>query len=106
MGNEVNSPGSPSNEPADGPDSNGLPDDLAAAVGGELGGRTGIAPRLFLKKLVSDVLDRVDLFKDFNPRRDYHLTVSTDELTSAEREAHARTHRAPAGSVDEIELDL
>ena len=80
--------------------------DLAAAVGGELGGRTGIAPRLFLKKLVSDVLDRVDLFKDFNPRRDYHLTVSTDELTSAEREAHARTHRAPAGSVDEIELDL
>lgn len=79
---------------------------LAAAVGGELGGRTGIAPRLFLKKLVSDVLDRVDLFEDFNPRRDYHLTVSTDELTPAEREAHARTNRAPAGSVDEIELDL
>ena len=80
--------------------------DLAAAVGGELGGRTGIAPRLFLKKLVSDVLDRVDLFEDFNPRRDYHLTVNADELTSAEREAHARTNRAPAGSVDEIELDL
>lgn len=80
--------------------------DLAAAVGGELGGRTGIAPRLFLKKLVSDVLDRVDLFEDFNPRRDYHLTVSADELTSAEREMHARANRAPAGSVDEIELDL
>ncbi|WP_304106577.1 BREX system ATP-binding protein BrxD [Mycolicibacterium bacteremicum] len=80
--------------------------DLAVAVGGELGGRTGIAPRLFLKKLVSDVLDRVDLFEDFNPRRDYHLTVNADELTSAEREAHARTHRAPAGNVDEIELDL
>lgn len=79
---------------------------LAAAVGGELGGRTGIAPRLFLKKLVSDVLDRVDLFEDFNPRRDYHLTVSADELTPAEREAHARINRAPAGSVDEIELDL
>ncbi|WP_343708196.1 BREX system ATP-binding protein BrxD [Mycobacterium sp.] len=80
--------------------------DLAAAVGGELGGRTGIAPRLFLKKLVSDVLDRVDLFEKFNPRRDYHLTVSADELTPAEREMHARTNRAPAGSVDEIELDL
>ncbi|TMS54790.1 BREX system ATP-binding protein BrxD [Mycobacterium sp. DBP42] len=80
--------------------------DLATAVGGELGGRTGIAPRLFLKKLVSDVLDRVDLFEDFNPRRDYHLTVSADELTPAEREAHARTNRAPAESVDEIELDL
>ena len=80
--------------------------DLAAAVGGELGGRTGIAPRLFLKKLVSDILDRVDLFEDFNPRRDYHLTMSADELTSAEREAHARANRDPAGSVDEIELDL
>lgn len=80
--------------------------DLAAAVGGELGGRTGIAPRLFLKKLVSDVLDRVDLFEDFNPRRDYHLTVSFDELTAQEREAHARGNRAPAGSVDEIELDV
>lgn len=80
--------------------------DLATAVGGELGGRTGIAPRLFLKKLISDVLDRVDLFEDFNPRRDYHLTVSVDELTPAEREAHARGNRAPAGSVDEIELDV
>lgn len=80
--------------------------DLASAVGGELGGRTGIAPRLFLKKLVSDVLDRVDLFDDFNPRRDYQLTVSVDELTPAEREAHVRGHRDPAGSVDEIDLDL
>lgn len=80
--------------------------DLAAAVGGELGGRTGIAPRLFLKKLVSDVLDRVDLFEDFNPRRDYHLTVSADELTPAEREAHVRGSHAAAGSVDDIELDM
>lgn len=80
--------------------------DLAAAVSGELGGRTGIAPRLFLKKLVSDVLDRVDLFDDFNPRRDYHLTVSADELTPAEREVRARSNRTPAGTVDEIDLDL
>jgi hypothetical protein len=80
--------------------------DLATAVGGELGGRTGIAPRLFLKKLVSDVLDRVDLFEHFNPRRDYHLTVNAEDLTPAEREAHARSNRTPAGSVDEIELDV
>lgn len=80
--------------------------DLAIAVGGELGGRTGIAPRLFLKKLVSDVLDRVDLFADFNPRRDYHITVRVDELTPAEREAHVRGNSASAGSVDEIELDV
>lgn len=80
--------------------------DLATAIGGELGGRTGIAPRLFLKKLVSDVLDRVDLFLDFNPRRDYKLTVDVGELTLAEREAHLRGNRSAAGSVDEIELDI
>ncbi|WGT47976.1 BREX system ATP-binding protein BrxD [Tessaracoccus lacteus] len=80
--------------------------DLAAAVGGELGGRTGVAPRLFLKKLVADVLDRVDQFEDFNPRRDYHLTLSVGELTSVEREARARGDRTPAGSVDDIDLDL
>jgi hypothetical protein len=80
--------------------------DLAAAVGGELGGRTGVAPRLFLKKLVADVLDRVDLFADFDPRRDYHLTLSTGELTDVEREARALGDRRPGGSVDDIDLDL
>ena len=34
---------------------------LARAVAGGLGGKVGVAPRLFLKKLVVDVLDRVDL---------------------------------------------
>lgn len=80
--------------------------DLAAAVGGELGGRTGVSPRLFLKKLVADVLDRVDLFEDFQPRRDYHLTVDTGELTEVEREARALGDRRPAASVDDIDLDL
>ena len=61
--------------------------------------RVGIAPRLFLKKLVSDVLDRIDLHPDFDPQKDYELTVSTDEMTSVEREAQAK-------SVDDIELDL
>ena len=44
-------------------------DDLADAVTGGLGGRVGVAPRVFLKKLVADVLDRVDQFPDFDPRR-------------------------------------
>ncbi|MDP1805109.1 MAG: DUF2791 family P-loop domain-containing protein, partial [Acidimicrobiales bacterium] len=74
--------------------------DLAAAVGGELGGRTGVSPRLFLKKLVADVLDRVDLHADFDPRRDYSLTVADNELTEIERNARAAT------SVDEINLAL
>lgn len=80
--------------------------DLAAAVGGELGGKTGVAPRVFLKKLVADVLDRVDQFDDFDPRRDYHLTVSTNELTDVEREARSRGDVRAAYSVDDIDLEL
>jgi hypothetical protein len=38
------------------------------AMTGKLGGKVGIAPRLFLKKLVADVLDRIDQYDDFDPR--------------------------------------
>jgi hypothetical protein len=44
-------------------------DTLARSVTGKLGGKVGIAPRSFLKKLVSDVLDRIDQFDDFDPRQ-------------------------------------
>lgn len=70
--------------------------DLAASVAGELGGQVGVAPRLFLKKLI-DVLDRVDQFADFDPRRDYALTVRTAELTAIERNA---------ARAEDVELDL
>ena len=73
--------------------------DLARSVAGQLGGRVGIAPRLFLKKLVADVLDRIDQFEDFDPEQHYRLTLSTGELTATEREAQA-------AGVDGIELDL
>lgn len=83
--------------------------DLARGVAGRLGDKAGVAPRLFLKKLVGDVLDRVDQFPDFDPRRDYALTVSATELTESEREAAAlgdvRADSRPTG-VDDIELDL
>ena len=75
-------------------------EELAQAVAGKLGGKIGVAPRIFLKKLVSDVLDRVDQFPDFNPREHYTLTMTDSELTAVERQA------ASATSVDEIELDL
>jgi hypothetical protein len=73
---------------------------LAAAVTGSLGGRVGVAPRIFLKKLVGDVLDRVDQFPDFDPRQHYALTIADSELTDAE--LAARSGRSP----DEIELNL
>lgn len=71
--------------------------DLAAAIAGSLGGKVGVAPRVFLKKFVGDVLDRVDQFEDFDPRQHYKLTVDSGELNDIER-------NAAASSVDDIEL--
>lgn len=55
---------------------------------------------MFLKKLVGEVLDRVDQFADFDPRRHYALTVSDQELTAIERSARS------VARADDIELDL
>ena len=71
---------------------------LARSVAGGLGGKVGVAPRLFLKKLVADVLDRVDLHESFDPRLHYSLTLNENEMTANERAA------AGATSVDDIEL--
>lgn len=73
--------------------------DLAQAVAGKLGGKVGVAPRIFLKKLVADVLDRVDQFPDFDPRHHYALTVAPTELSRAEQAASGSL------SLDDIELD-
>ena len=73
-------------------------DILARSVTGKLGGKVGIAPRLFLKKLVSDVLDRIDQFDDFDPTKDYQLTIAQTEMSVIEKETLAQ-------SVDDIELD-
>ena len=59
---------------------------FASAVAGELGGKVGIAPRLFLRKLV-DVLDKIEQFPDFNPYTDYEVSISPTELSDAERAA-------------------
>jgi hypothetical protein len=70
---------------------------LARAVAGGLGGKAGVAPRLYLKKLVTDVLDRIDQFPDFDPRQHYALTLSSAEMTDIEQ---------AAVSVDDIDLPL
>jgi hypothetical protein len=76
--------------------------DLAGAVAGELGGQVGVAPRLFLRKLVADVLDRVAEFDDFDPRLHYKLTVTSTDLTSIERNAAAFR----AETADDVDLEL
>jgi hypothetical protein len=73
---------------------------LAEGVSGSLGGKTGIAPRIFLKKLVADLLDRIELHESFDPRKDYRLTIREDELSMEERNTTA------AASADDIDLKL
>jgi P-loop Domain of unknown function (DUF2791) len=78
---------------------------LAEAVTGALGGKVGVAPRVFLKKLTADVLDRVDQFPDFNPQRHYALTLVPAELSEEERGAAAAGAPGPA-QADDVELDV
>jgi hypothetical protein len=73
---------------------------LADAVAGKLGGKVGVTPRIFLKKLVANVLDRIDQFAEFDPRTHYSLTLSESELSPVERQA------VGADDVDQVELEL
>ncbi|TKK87521.1 BREX system ATP-binding protein BrxD [Herbidospora galbida] len=77
--------------------------DLAGAVEGHLG--AGVAPRIFLRKLVQDVLHRVSEHEHFDPRRDYRqVSVVASELTDDERNAYEKRRRAV--SADDVDLDL
>ncbi|MEZ4400068.1 MAG: BREX system ATP-binding protein BrxD [Kofleriaceae bacterium] len=73
---------------------------IARGVTGQLGDRVGVAPRLFLRRLV-DVLDRVDAFADFDPLADYDLALAAAEMTPEETAAAGRTL-----TPDDIQLDL
>jgi hypothetical protein len=73
---------------------------LARGVAGQLGDKVGIAPRLFLRRLI-DVLDRVEAFDDFDPAKDYEVVLKASEMTPEEALAAGATK-----SVDDIELDL
>ena len=75
--------------------------DLAVALTGRLGGKVGVAPRIFLRKLVGEVLDKVDEHEDYDPRRDFKLVVDAGELTRVEREA-----AGIEATVDDVALSL
>ena len=59
---------------------------VAKGVAGQLGGKVGIAPRIFLKRLVG-LLDQVEEHADFDPRTHFKLVVSATEMTEEERAA-------------------
>lgn len=73
---------------------------LATEVAGKLGGKVGVAPRIFLRKLVATILDRVDLFPDFDPTKDLDIRIDSDELTLEEKAA------AAGKKPDDIEIAL
>jgi hypothetical protein len=75
--------------------------ELALGLTGKLGGKVGVAPRLYLRKVVSELCDKVDEHEDYDPAQHFKLVVDAREMTSAERDA--------AGielTVDDIALEL
>jgi len=82
--------------------------DFASKIAGQLGGKVGIAPRVFLRQLI-DVMDKVDLYADYDPRREAlgetgALTALTEEEQAAIRRGDVRT--GATTGVDDIDLGL
>lgn len=71
--------------------------ELADSLAGRLGGKVGIAPRLYLRKLV-DILDKIEQFPDFEPPNVQAIVVAETELNDDER--------AAAGDLDAIQIDV
>ncbi|GAA3754341.1 BREX system ATP-binding protein BrxD [Microbacterium kribbense] len=71
---------------------------LAYSVAGRLGGRVGIAPRVYLRKLV-DILDKIEQFADYVPADAAGVTIADGELTADERAAAGH-------DMDAIHLDV
>lgn len=69
-------------------------------VAGQLGQKLGVAPRIYLKRLVN-VLDKVDEHADYDPAAHEDFTIAPSEMTSEER-VSANISR----TVDDIALDL
>ncbi len=74
---------------------------LARGVTGQLGGKTGVAPRIFLRKLVTEMLDKVDEHPDYEPLKHFQLVMDAHEMSAEEREASGKQVTA-----EDIALDL
>lgn len=69
---------------------------LADTIAGRLGGKVGVAPRIYLRKLV-DTLDKIEQFLDFVPAEASAVVVSDGEMNADER---------AAGGLDAIQIDV
>jgi hypothetical protein len=71
---------------------------VATDIAGQLGGKTGLAPRAYLRKLV-ELLDKVEEHESFDPLRHANLKLDASALTEPERAAAGLTP-----SLDDIDL--
>lgn len=78
---------------------------LAGAISGQLGGRVGVAPRLFLRALV-DIIDRVEQFDVYVPPAASATQLNPADLREEERDARFLGKPAPASSIDDIDLSV
>lgn len=74
--------------------------DIARSVAGQLGQQIGVAPRLYLRKLVQ-LLDKVDEFEAFDPRSELDIPLDTTGMRPEEMVAAGRVQ-----TVDDIALEL
>jgi hypothetical protein len=74
--------------------------DLVAQVTQGFGGKIALAPRVFLRELI-DVIDRVDMYEDFEPRVHYRLHLDDARLNAEELAAR---HGRPL-DLSEVEAD-
>jgi hypothetical protein len=73
---------------------------LAATAAGRFGGKSSVAPRIYLRRLVG-LLDQVEEHPDFDPKIHAALQIDPLELNEEERAAAGLSR-----SVDDIQLDL
>jgi hypothetical protein len=73
---------------------------LAVTVAGALGGKIGVAPRIYLRRLVA-LLDQVDEHAEFDPKTHAALKMDPNEMNDEERAAAGVSR-----SVDDIQLDM
>jgi len=77
---------------------------LATSIAGQLGGRVGIAPRLYLRALV-DSLDRVEQFPDYQLDQRTLPELAVADLTEEELAATAMGRTSPRG-IDDLDLHI
>lgn len=76
---------------------------LAEAVSGALGRARGVMPRLYVRRLIDGIIDRVDQYEDFDPLKELaRMGFSPAQIAEAE----AEQARGAALALDDIPLDL